>query len=68
MEAEDTLAMIKSALKSGTGKMVEELGAVDGADGAVPSKKKKTTTKKKKKDDVDMPKLEPNTYKTVRFE
>ena len=54
MEAEDTLAMIKSALKSGTGKMVEELGAVDGADGAVPSKKKKTTTKKKRSGKLSM--------------
>lgn len=64
IDAEDTLAMIKNALKSGTGIMAEEFGAIDGD--AAPAKKKKTVAKKKKKVDPDMPKLELNTDEEVK--
>ena len=62
IDAEDTLAMIKNALKSGTGIMAEEFGAID----VGPAKKKKTVAKKKKKEDPDMPKLEQNTDEEVK--
>ena len=57
IEAEDTLAMIKNALKSGAGKAIEDYGdAID--NDAVPKKKtiKKAASSKKK--EPKMPKLE----------
>ena len=58
IDAEDTLAMIKNALKSGAGNIAQELGDI--ADDPAPKKKtvKKTTTTKKK--EPKMPKLENN--------
>ena len=61
IDAEDTLAMIKNALKSGAGNIAQELGDVaDGSSDPAPKKKtvKKTTTTKKK--EPKMPKLEEN--------
>lgn len=54
IDAEDTLAMIKNALKSNKGKLADE---IIGADLEPVAKKKKTTTTKKKVVDK-MPKLE----------
>ena len=61
IDAEDTLAMIKNALKSGAGNIAQELGDVADA-GSDPAPKKKTvkkTTATKKKE-PKMPKLEEN--------
>lgn len=61
IDAEDTLAMIKNALKSGAGNIAQELGDVaDGSSDPAPKKKtvKKTTATKKK--EPKMPKLEEN--------
>lgn len=50
IEAEDTLAMIKSALKSGAGKLVGEFGDVMDNDSTVKKKSKKQPATKKKKE------------------
>ena len=59
VDAEDTLAMIKQALKTGAGKLTDELSSID-----KPKKAKKTTlgTKKKEK----LPKLEANEDEEVK--
>lgn len=59
IEAEDTLAMIKNALKSGTGKMAEEFADVT-ADSDPPKKKTVKKTLSSKKKEPKMPKLEEN--------
>ena len=67
IDAEDTLAMIKNALKSGAGNVVQEFGEVEEAGGEQAPKKKtvkKTTASKKK--EAKMPKLEENKEESAK--
>lgn len=57
IDAEDTLAMIKNALKSGSGNIAKEMQSIDADEPKVKKPKKVTSVKKKEK----MPKLEENT-------
>lgn len=49
IEAEDTLAMIKNALKSGPGQMASEFGTLDDMEKPKKKKKKPTSASNKKK-------------------
>ena len=49
IEAEDTLAMIKNALKSGPGQMAQEFGSIDNMESKPKKKKKKPTSASNKK-------------------
>ena len=49
IEAEDTLAMIKNALKSGPGQMAQEFGNLDDIESKPKKKKKKPTSASNKK-------------------
>lgn len=58
IDAEDTLAMIKMALKSGSGNIAKEMQSIDADEPKVKKPKKVTSVKKKEK----MPKLEENVH------